>query len=1119
MSVLAALLTADITAPAPASAQDPVSVDPALLDERPTPGGGVTGFVQPSAGSQAWQVRDFAQIGDRIFVAGSFTDANDLPFEGAASYAQSFVAAFDLDTNEVITSFAPVFDDVAWALAVHDGNLIVGGEFDTVNGVAREGLVMLDPITGAIVTSFEASIANVGTIYEGSVRDLKVSGEDLYVVGDFNRLVASGVAHGRYRTARVDATTGAIDSSWIPLVSGGAVFEIEVDELRGQSIMAGTFTSVGALPDTKSGAVVANLDGVVAPGYPVDLNGGFSKSFAAVVDDGRYWLGGEQHYVQIRNADDWSFIGCIATGFDGLDQSDCSADAWRGGSAQGGDFQLAEVLGDDVIILGCHCRGSYFNSISGSTEDLADRGGVRLYASDGTEYDWAPDIRFWNEGPYAAFADTNGCVYVGGDYSGNVDGFARFCNGIGEIQLTGAASEAGVQLSWNEPNEVGQGIERFDVFRDGILLGSTAGLDFLDAVVLGNQDYTYSVLAIATGGSDVVSNDFTVTAAFVDTDGDGQTDDIDDDDDGDGALDVNDAFPLDPNEQLDTDGDGVGDNADVFPADPTEQADNDSDGTGDNADLDDDNDGLVDLAEWGDTIITSPVFSNPGSAVVSNHVVDLSGIGLEIGDPIRVVEIRADGNMVSNLKRFNITVNGNQTSSNVRTGQLCVENLIGTFPAVDITDVAIDVGGGVPGITIDAVTTPQITDVVQCPPLLFEIDIEVFVPIDSDGDGIRDDRDLDSDNDAVPDVIEAGLVDVDNDRRADAGDEGSVAVAPDTDGDGIPDVIDLESGNPLNDGTSFDLVNAGFSELDSSGDGFLSSADLGGGIDANGDGVDDLIDDPLPPFGTPANMTLTTNDIDEVTVSWDPVGGNLKGYLVHRDGQYQVFLGPGVTSWTDTGLTTGEAYLYELRAQATDNSFSAPAPNTISVGAPTLPPFGTPANVVLTTNDVDEVTVTWERVLDAKGYLVHRDNVYLGFVNSTTSSFIDNTVTANTTYEYVVRAQAFDNSFTAPSPVQAIDVGTPQPDTEAPTTPVAAASVTGPGEATVTWDPSTDNVGVTGYLIHREYQFVTWVPAGTTSYVDTGLAGGDTRYRYQVRAQDGAGNNSAPTALIPVIIP
>jgi len=91
-------------------------------------------------------------------------------------------------------------------------------------------------------------------------------------------------------------------------------------------------------------------------------------------------------------------------------------------------------------------------------------------------------------------------------------------------------------------------------------------------------------------------------------DEDEEGDVCDSDDDNDGYLDVNDAFPFDSAEWLDTDLDGIGDNADTdddddtyndtidsFPTDPTEWSDNDVDGTGDNADLDDDNDEVLDL--------------------------------------------------------------------------------------------------------------------------------------------------------------------------------------------------------------------------------------------------------------------------------------------------------------------------------------------------------------------------------------------------------------------------------------------------------------------------------------------------------------------------------------------
>ena len=75
----------------------------------------------------------------------------------------------------------------------------------------------------------------------------------------------------------------------------------------------------------------------------------------------------------------------------------------------------------------------------------------------------------------------------------------------------------------------------------------------------------------------------------------------------DGFPNVNDAFPLDAAESIDTDLDGTGNNADTdddgdsvldaldaFPLDVTEALDTDSDGTGNNADTDDDDDGFSD---------------------------------------------------------------------------------------------------------------------------------------------------------------------------------------------------------------------------------------------------------------------------------------------------------------------------------------------------------------------------------------------------------------------------------------------------------------------------------------------------------------------------------------------
>lgn len=83
-------------------------------------------------------------------------------------------------------------------------------------------------------------------------------------------------------------------------------------------------------------------------------------------------------------------------------------------------------------------------------------------------------------------------------------------------------------------------------------------------------------------------------------------------------------------------------------------------------------------------------------------------------------------------------------------------------------------------------------------------------------------------------------------------------------------------------------------------------------------------------------------------------------------------------------------------------------------------------------------------------------------------------------------------------------------DTTAPAVP-ANLAVTGTtaSSASLSWSPSTDNVGVTGYRVYRNGAQVG-TTAGTT-FTDSGLSA-STRYTYTVAAYDAAGNVSAQSS-------
>jgi phosphatidylinositol-3-phosphatase len=88
--------------------------------------------------------------------------------------------------------------------------------------------------------------------------------------------------------------------------------------------------------------------------------------------------------------------------------------------------------------------------------------------------------------------------------------------------------------------------------------------------------------------------------------------------------------------------------------------------------------------------------------------------------------------------------------------------------------------------------------------------------------------------------------------------------------------------------------------------------------------------------------------------------------------------------------------------------------------------------------------------------------------------------------------------------------GSPVADTSPPSVPGGVgASANGPNSVTVTWSPSTDNVGVTGYDLYRDGSKLATV-TGTT-FTDTNVQP-STTYGYTVDAFDAANNTSAQSS-------
>ena len=163
------------------------------------------------------------------------------------------------------------------------------------------------------------------------------------------------------------------------------------------------------------------------------------------------------------------------------------------------------------------------------------------------------------------------------------------------------------------------------------------------------------------------------------------------------------------------------------------------------------------------------------------------------------------------------------------------------------------------------------------------------------------------------------------------------------------------------------------------------------------------------------------------------------------------------------------------------------------------------------------------------GYQVHRSTTS-GFTPSPATkiadvtsgtSFSDTGLAGGSYFYQVVAVDAAGNA--SPSSNEASATVVPA-DTQVPSAPTGVAATVVNQDVSLSWTASTDNVGVTGYEVHRSATSgftpssatkITTVTAGT-SFTDTAVTGGT--WFYVVVALDAAGNSSVPSAQTTAVV-
>ncbi|HEY0486381.1 MAG TPA: delta-60 repeat domain-containing protein [Mycobacteriales bacterium] len=368
----------------------------------------------------------FAQSGGIMYAGGLFAAVQNSG--RTTTYTRSDMFSFNAATGAV-QAFAPVFNGRVWAIVpAPDNTLIVGGEFTTVNGVARRGLAKINPTTGALVPGFVPAGMTSGGVFDAQL----VNGR-LIVSGSFGRrLLALNPATGadtRYITQVITGTTGGTNAG------PTRVYRFAVNPAGTQLVGIGNFTSVGGVARRQTFRLDLGTTATVSTWYDVN----FDKQCASA--------GFPAYLRDVDFSPDGSTFGYAATGYisqtGDLGRTVCDAAALYSAASTsptsrplwinytGGDTLHSIAITGATVYVGGHQRwldNPYGNNNAGP--GAVSRPGIgAISASTGKAISWNPG-KERGVGAKALYAVSGKGLWVGSDtrlFAGRVHDSIAFC--------------------------------------------------------------------------------------------------------------------------------------------------------------------------------------------------------------------------------------------------------------------------------------------------------------------------------------------------------------------------------------------------------------------------------------------------------------------------------------------------------------------------------------------------------------------------------------------------------------------------------------------------------------------------------------------------------------------
>lgn len=428
------------------------------------------------------RVNTILPVGDRVYIGGTFSALID---SSGRSYPAGNLAVYRPSMRAFDLTFTGSTNGAVRDIVTDGSALWIGGQFTTVNGDAKVRIASIDPLTGATRSAFRAN-ANK------SVNALQLHGGALYAGGDFTSVNSTGNAVSRSFAAKLDPTTGVVDTTWNANLNG-AVNGLAATSDTARVYLTGEFTSAGGR-SMNYVASVSTAAGSASSGFNPGSTSGYGSepTLGMEAAGGRLYIAGAGYQGGVASMDPLT-----------------GATAWT--KTADGDVQCITTWGSEIWV------GGHFTLDQG----IGGTGRSRLANLSPTGALLDVNYRINSTLGVWSLASDGNRIYVGGDFT-TIDGkaanrFATITNNTdptapsAPTALTATPGDSQVSLAWNAPASTGNAtLGAYNVYRAQAggafaLVGTATARTYLDTTVSNGVTYAYRVTATNAVGESAPS--------------------------------------------------------------------------------------------------------------------------------------------------------------------------------------------------------------------------------------------------------------------------------------------------------------------------------------------------------------------------------------------------------------------------------------------------------------------------------------------------------------------------------------------------------------------------------------------------------------------------------------